>query len=48
MPKSDLFDLEKAPLERFKQTSLLTVISTILGQLYAKNREKVIEQFWRK
>ena len=48
--KSDLSDLEKGPLERFKQTRLLQFISTLPGSWEAlcQNREKVTEQFWSK
>ena len=46
--KSDLSDLEKGPLKRFKQTRLLAVHQYPSWEALCQNREKVTEQFWSK
>ena len=46
--KSDLSDLEKGPLERFKQTRLLAVHYYPSWEALCQNREKVTEPFWSK
>ena len=43
--QSDPFDLEKGPLERFKQTRLLAVHLYSSWKAPCKNRERVTEQF---
>ena len=44
--KSDLSDLEKGPLERFRQTRLFwQFISTLPGKLYAKIEKKLLNSF---
>ena len=43
--KSDFTDLEKGPLERFKQTRLLPFISTHPGKFYAKIEKKLLNRF---